>query len=154
MRSLHRSIAALGLIALARFIAAPRRFYVAALIASVAIDVDHIPPYLLYLGLLGSQDQRPVTRSLPSVAVFVVAAAASRSHRAVLAGVATGLILHFARGIAEGYPGCRSSGRGPILRLPARRDPALRYRHGAVMRGTAGSCSASADFLATDRPTR
>jgi inner membrane protein len=100
----HLSTAALGLLILARFIDAPRRFYVAALIASVAIDVDHIP---LYLGLLGNQAQRPVTHSLSTVAVFVAAAVASRRHRAVLAGVATGLVLHFARDIAEGYPGVR-----------------------------------------------
>jgi len=100
----HLSTAALGLLVLARFIDVPRRFYVAALIASVAIDVDHIP---LYLGLLGNQAQRPVTHSLSTVAVFVAAAAASRRHRAVLAGVATGLVLHFARDIAEGYPGVR-----------------------------------------------
>ena len=100
----HLSTAALGLLILARFIDAPRRFYVAALIASVAIDVDHIP---LYLGLLGNQAQRPVTHSLSTVAVFVAAAAASRRYRAVLAGVATGLVLHFARDIAEGYPGVR-----------------------------------------------
>jgi membrane-bound metal-dependent hydrolase YbcI (DUF457 family) len=100
----HLSTAALGLLVLARFINAPRRFYVAALIASVAIDVDHMP---LYLGLLGNQAQRPVTHSLSTVAVFVAAAAASRRHRAVLAGVATGLVLHFARDIAEGYPGVR-----------------------------------------------
>ena len=100
----HLSTAALGLLVLARFIDAPRRFYVAALIASVAIDVDHIP---LYLGLLGNQAQRPVTHSLSTVAVFVVAAAASRRYRAVLAGVATGLVLHFARDIAEGYSGVR-----------------------------------------------
>jgi hypothetical protein len=100
----HLSTAALGLLVLARFIAAPRRFYVAALIASVAIDGDHIP---LYLGLLGNQAQRPVTHSLSTVAVFVVAAAASRRHRAVLAGVVTGLVLHFTRDIAEGYPGVR-----------------------------------------------
>jgi inner membrane protein len=100
----HLATAALGLLVLARFIDAPRRFYVAALIASVAIDVDHIP---LYLGLLGNQAQRPVTHSLSTVAVFVVAAAVSRRYRAVLAGVATGLVLHFARDIAEGYPGVR-----------------------------------------------
>ena len=100
----HLSTAALGLLVLARFIAAPRRFYAAALIASVAIDVDHIP---LYLGLLGNQAQRPVTHSLSTVAVLVVAAAAARRHRAVLAGGATGLVLHFARDIAEGYPGVR-----------------------------------------------
>ena len=100
----HLSTAALGLLVLVRFIDAPRRFYVAALIASVAIDVDHIP---LYFGLLGNQAQRPVTHSLSTVAVFVAAAAASRRHRAVLAGVVTGLVLHFARDIAEGYPGVR-----------------------------------------------
>ena len=83
----HLATAALGLLVLARFIDAPRRFYVAALIASVAIDVDHVP---LYLGLLGNQAQRPVTHSLSTVAVFV-AAAVFRMHRAVLAGVATGL---------------------------------------------------------------
>jgi membrane-bound metal-dependent hydrolase YbcI (DUF457 family) len=100
----HLSTAALGLLVLARFIAAPRRFYVAALVASVAIDVDHIPRYL---GLLGYQAERPVTHSLSTVAVFIAAAAASRRHRAVLAGVAAGLVLHFARDIAEGYPGVR-----------------------------------------------
>src|SRR5215470_2951682 len=99
----HLATAALGLLVLARFIDVPRRFYVAALIASVAIDVDHIPPYLG----LGDPAQRPVTHSLSTVAVFAAAAAASRRHRAVLAGVATGLVLHFARDIGEGYPGVR-----------------------------------------------
>jgi len=100
----HLSTAALGLLVLIRFIDAPRRFYVVALIASVAIDLDHIP---LYLGLLGDPAQRPITHSLSTAAVFVAAAAASRRYRAVLAGVATGLVLHFARDIAEGYPGVR-----------------------------------------------
>jgi inner membrane protein len=100
----HLATAALGLLVLACFIDVPRRFYVAALIASVAIDLDHIP---LYLGLLGNQDQRPVTHSLATVLVFAGAAAVSRRHRAVLAGVATGLFLHFARDIAEGPPGVR-----------------------------------------------
>ena len=100
----HLATAALGLLVLACFIDVPRRFYVAALIASVAIDLDHIP---LYLGLLGNQDQRPVTHSLATVIVFVGAALVSRRHRAVLAGVATGLVLHFARDIAEGPPGVR-----------------------------------------------
>ncbi len=66
--------------------------------------MDHVP---LYLGLLGNQAGRPVTHSLSTVAVFAAAAAASRRYRAVLAGVATGLGLHFARDIAEGYPGVR-----------------------------------------------
>ena len=100
----HLCTAALGLLVLACFIDAPRRFYVAAIIASVAIDLDHIP---LYLGLLGNEGQRPATHSLSTVAVFAVTAVASRRHRAVLAGVAAGLVLHFARDIGEGYPGVR-----------------------------------------------
>jgi hypothetical protein len=100
----HLATAALGLLVLACVIDAPRRFYVAALVASVAIDLDHIP---VYLGLLADRVHRPVTHSLATVVVFAVAAAVSRRHRAVLAGVATGLVLHFARDIAEGSPGVR-----------------------------------------------
>jgi inner membrane protein len=100
----HLATGALGLLALACFIDAPRRFYVAGLIASVAIDLDHIP---LYLGLLGNQDQRPVTHSLTTVVVIAAASAVSRRHRAVLFGCVAGLLIHFARDIAEGPPGVR-----------------------------------------------
>ena len=98
----HLVTGALGLLALSCFIDVPRRFYVAGLIASVAIDLDHIP---LYLGVENPY-QRPVTHSLATVAIVVVAAA-SRRHRAVLAGLAAGLLIHFARDIAEGPPGVR-----------------------------------------------
>lgn len=60
----HLATAALGMLVLACLVDAPRRFYVAALIASVAIGLDHIP---LYLGLLGDQAQRLVTHSLATV---------------------------------------------------------------------------------------
>jgi membrane-bound metal-dependent hydrolase YbcI (DUF457 family) len=100
----HLATAALSLLVLARFIDVPVRFYIAALVASVAIDLDHIP---LYLGLMGDQNGRPFTHSLATVAVFTGAAAASRRHRAVLAGTAIGLLLHFARDIVEGPPGVR-----------------------------------------------
>lgn len=100
----HLTTGALGLLVLACFIDVPPRFYVAGLIASVAIDLDHIP---VYLGLLGNQFQRPVTHSLATVLVFAGAAVVSRRHRAVLAGVVTGLVIHFARDIAEGPPGVR-----------------------------------------------
>ena len=63
--------------------------------------------YPLYLGLLGNQNERPFTHSLATVAVVTGAAAASRRHRAVLAGTAIGLLLHFARDIVEGPPGVR-----------------------------------------------
>ena len=54
----HLSTAALGLLVLVRFIDAPRRFDVAALIASVAIDVDHIPPYFGSWGTRASAPSR------------------------------------------------------------------------------------------------
>ena len=100
----HLATAALGLMVLVCFIDAPRRFYAAALVASVAIDLDHIP---LYLGLLPDRGQRPITHSLATMVVIASAAAVSRRHRAVLAGAATGLVLHFARDLAEGPPGVR-----------------------------------------------
>ena len=99
----HLATGALGLLVVACFIDVPRRFYVAAMIASVAIDIDHIP---LYLGLLGNEDQRPVTHSLATVIVVAGAAVVWRRHRAMLAGIVTGLLIHFARDIAEG-PGVR-----------------------------------------------
>ena len=77
---------------------------VAGMIAWVAIDLDHIP---LYLGLLGNENQRPVTHSLATVIVVAGAAVVWRRHRAVLAGIVIGLLIHFARDIAEGPPGVR-----------------------------------------------
>ena len=100
----HLATGALGLLALFCFIDVPRRFYVAGMIASVAIDLDHIP---LYLGLLGNEGQRPVTHSLATVVVVAGTAVVWRRHRAVLAGVVAGLLIHFARDIAEGPPGVR-----------------------------------------------
>ncbi len=100
----HLATGALGLLALACFIDVPRRFYLAGMTASVAIDLDHIP---LYLGLLGNEDQRPVTHSLATVMVVAGAAVVWRRHRAVLAGIVTGLLIHFARDITEGPPGVR-----------------------------------------------
>jgi hypothetical protein len=102
----HLATGALGLLAVSCFIDVPRRFYVAGLIAPVAIDLDHIP---MYLGV-GNPDERPVTHSLTTVVVVLIAAVASRRHRAVLAGVATGLLIHFARDIVEGPPGCGCCG--------------------------------------------
>ena len=85
----HLATGALGLLALSCFIDAPRRFYMAGLIASVAIDLDHIP---MYLGV-GNPNQRPVTHSLATILVVVVAAALNCRHRAVLVGAATGLLV-------------------------------------------------------------
>ena len=99
----HVATTALGLLVVGCFVTAPRRFYVAALVASVAIDLDHLP---LYIGM-GSEGARPVTHSLATVVVVLVAAWLRPRNRAVLVGVAVGLVLHFTRDITEGVPGVR-----------------------------------------------
>jgi inner membrane protein len=76
------------------------RLLVPALIASVAIDVDHVP------GQLGAQwltagTPRPYTHSLLTIAVVLFAALLWKRRRTVLLGVALGLALHFWRDMAE-----------------------------------------------------
>lgn len=91
---------------------ASRRFMVPALIASVAIDVDHVP------GRLGTQfltagTPRPYTHSLLTIAVVLGLAglSAGRARRSARTGtdlwlgVALGLAFHFWRDLSEGASG-------------------------------------------------
>jgi inner membrane protein len=76
------------------------RFGPAALVASVAIDLDHIPQYL------GDRfwtrgTPRPYTHSLLTIVVVLVLAALWRRRRDVLLGVALGLAFHFWRDLSE-----------------------------------------------------
>lgn len=81
----------------------PWRFAGAALVASVAIDLDHVPGYLGSHLLMGSMP-RPYTHSLLMVVVLVgVAAVARRPHlRQILFGIAFGVAAHLLRDIATG----------------------------------------------------
>jgi inner membrane protein len=76
------------------------RFLVPALIASLAIDLDHIP------GRLGSDwlsagAPRPYTHSLLTVLVALGAAVVWRRRRDVLLGVAIGLAIHIWRDLSD-----------------------------------------------------
>lgn len=73
---------------------------VPALIASVAIDLDHIPDRL-GVSWLTSGTPRPYTHSLMTILVLLGAAALSRPRRFVLAGIAAGLAIHFWRDMSE-----------------------------------------------------
>jgi inner membrane protein len=80
------------------------RFLVPALVASVAIDVDHIP------GALGADwltagTPRPYTHSLLTIAVVVASALVVRRRRDLLLGIAIGLAIHFWRDMGEGESG-------------------------------------------------
>ncbi|HEY2771487.1 MAG TPA: metal-dependent hydrolase [Solirubrobacteraceae bacterium] len=77
-----------------------RRFLVPALIASVAIDVDHVPARLGY-HFLTHGTPRPYTHSLLTIVVVVLVAAVWRRRRDVLIGVGLGLAIHFFRDLTE-----------------------------------------------------
>ena len=81
-----------------------KRFMVPALIASVAIDADHIPGQLGATWLTAGT-QRPYTHSLLTIVVVLAIAALWRARRDVVLGVAIGLALHFFRDLAEGDAG-------------------------------------------------
>jgi inner membrane protein len=72
-----------------------------ALIASMAIDIDHIP------GRLGADwltagTPRPYTHSLAVVSALLLGAALWRRRRPELLGVASGVAIHLGRDLAEG----------------------------------------------------
>lgn len=84
--------------------AARRRFLLPALIASFAIDVDHVPGSL-GIDWLTRGTPRPYTHSLLTIAVVLALTWLWRKRRDVLLGVAIGLALHFLRDLGEGGAG-------------------------------------------------
>jgi inner membrane protein len=80
------------------------RFLVPALVASVAIDLDHVPARL-GAGWLTAGTPRPYTHSLLTIVVVVAIAALWRRRRDLWLGVAIGLAIHFWRDMAEGGSG-------------------------------------------------
>ncbi|HEY5785616.1 MAG TPA: metal-dependent hydrolase [Microlunatus sp.] len=79
---------------------ATRGRWPAALVACVAIDLDHIPLYLF--GEVFSADGRPPTHSLMTVLVAAAAGAIFAGLRRPLLGVALGFGLHLVRDLATG----------------------------------------------------
>jgi inner membrane protein len=80
------------------------RFLVPALVASVAIDLDHVPGELGH-DFLTRGTQRPYTHSLLSIVVVLALAALWRSRRGVVLGIAIGLAIHFWRDMSEADAG-------------------------------------------------
>ncbi len=81
----------------------PPRFVGAALISSVAIDLDHLPGYLGTHLLTGSMP-RPYTHSLLLVVVLVAVGALTkrRDRRQIWLGIAFGVGAHLLRDLATG----------------------------------------------------
>lgn len=78
-----------------------RRFVVATLIATVAIDLDHLPA-ALGSDVLTAGTPRPYTHSLFGIAAISLVALALFRRRNVLAGAALGLVVHLMRDLATG----------------------------------------------------
>jgi inner membrane protein len=77
-------------------------FVIAALVASVALDLDHVPGYLGSHVLMGS-GPRPYSHSLATIAVLVAGAAALHGRsRAISLGAAFGVGGHLLRDLATG----------------------------------------------------
>jgi inner membrane protein len=81
-----------------------QRFLIPALVASVAIDLDHVPGELGY-DFLTRGTPRPYTHSLLSIVVVLALAALWRLRRDVMLGIAIGLAIHFWRDMAESDAG-------------------------------------------------
>jgi membrane-bound metal-dependent hydrolase YbcI (DUF457 family) len=101
----HLATCGLGVIALAALAGSwpPGRFVAAALISSVAIDVDHVPNYLGTHFLTGSLP-RPYTHGVLLVSVLALLgwATSRRQLRQVLLGIAFGVSAHLLRDLATG----------------------------------------------------
>lgn len=98
----HLSTATLVLFAVAggRWLTARPLLTVTALAMSMLIDVDHLP---LYAGVPHVADGgRPYSHSLTTVLVLALLWLVTGRRRAVLAGAAVGVCLHFVRDLATG----------------------------------------------------
>ena len=101
----HFAMAALCVLALQRFIPLSRAFVIAALIASVAIDLDHIPIYLGAGWVSPVPGGRPYTHSVATLMVLLVICLATKRGRPAAAGAFFGVVVHLIRDICEGPPG-------------------------------------------------
>ncbi len=83
-------------------LSAGRTFATAALVAAMAIDVDHVPAYL-GTDILTEGTPRPYTHSLTTVMLSASAGAlVSRRPRMIALGIAFGVFAHLLRDIATG----------------------------------------------------
>jgi inner membrane protein len=80
------------------------RFLGPALLASVAIDIDHVPADL-GTDVLTSGTPRPYTHSLLTIVLLIAAAALFARRRDLLAGLALGLAIHLFRDLSESMAG-------------------------------------------------
>ncbi len=81
-----------------------RQFAVGLLVASVAIDLDHVPALLGYQ-LITRTTQRPYPHSLLTLGLLGLAAVAWPARRRLLAGAVVGLAAHFFRDLSESSAG-------------------------------------------------
>lgn len=101
----HFATTALVLTALRPYVGLSRPFVVAALVLSVAVDLDHVPVYLGATWVTPVPDGRPFTHSAATILVLLLLTRVRRIPTAIAAGAAFGLATHLLRDICEGDPG-------------------------------------------------
>jgi inner membrane protein len=94
----HLATAALLVLA---FSVRDRTVAAAALVASVAIDIDHLPQEL-GVDLLTRHTTRPVTHSIAGLILAAAVAGLLSRRRAIAAGVAFGIAAHLCRDLGTG----------------------------------------------------
>lgn len=100
------------------------RFLLPALVASVAIDLDHVPARL-GAEFLTAGTPRPYTHSLLTIVLVLALAWRWPGRRDLWLGVAIGLALHFGRDMGEGDSG--------VSLLWPFSDHSFQYRHGSYV---------------------
>jgi inner membrane protein len=100
----HLATCAVALLALvAAGAAVSRRFAAAALLASTAIDIDHLPGYLGSHLLMASSMPRPYSHSVLTVVLLAALGLWLRGDRREIAfGLAFGVVAHLCRDLATG----------------------------------------------------
>jgi membrane-bound metal-dependent hydrolase YbcI (DUF457 family) len=100
----HLATCAIALLALSLLLdrPLPPAFVAAALLGSVAIDLDHLPGYLGWDGLIGAAP-RPYSHSLVPILVLLgFGFLVPRRYRAPMLGLAFGISAHLLRDLATG----------------------------------------------------
>ena len=120
------------------------RFLAPALLASVAIDVDHVPGHL-GADWLTAGTPRPYTHSVLTILIVLGLALVWRRRRDACLGVAIGLAVHFGRDMGEG-------GAGVSLLWPVS-GHAFQYPHGYYLALIAACVALAAHRIARRRRT-
>ena len=100
----HLATCAVALLALVSVgVRVPARFATAALVAAIAIDLDHLPGYVGFHLLMATSMPRPYSHAVLTVVLLAAVGLCMRGkRRALFFGLAFGVAAHLCRDLATG----------------------------------------------------